>query len=116
MRLGVRCILQACAERWRPSKRLPLVWFHPPSSSYRVKSRKAVTSSRVEVLPEWVLGEVDEAGRASLLCRVVVRLDRDEVAAIRAAHDLGTRESTRTGTRRDTPATVASTRALTPAL
>ena len=50
--------------------------------------------------------EVDEAGRVSLLRRVLGRLERDGVAAIRAAHDLDTPHGTRTGTRRDTPATV----------
>jgi hypothetical protein len=50
--------------------------------------------------------EVDEAGRVSLLRRVLCRLTRDGVALTRAAHDLDTQKGTRPSTRRDTPATV----------
>jgi hypothetical protein len=50
--------------------------------------------------------QVDEAGRVSLLRRVLSRLDLDGFAVKRAAHDSDTPEGARSGTRRDTPATV----------
>lgn len=50
--------------------------------------------------------DVDEAGRVSLLRRVLARLERDAMIAVRPAHRTDTPQSTRSGTRRDTPATI----------
>jgi hypothetical protein len=50
--------------------------------------------------------DVDEAGRVSLLRRVLQRLDRDGFVAIRPAHGANTGARTGRGARRDTPATI----------